>query len=151
MSRHPILWLQSCLLNSAKDIKEAREQFFSDGDDSVIGFARLYNQFYRGWLAYKNEVGGYLILATRTWSRATQVALHPFLAVQSCQFFERHFHILPQSVQLDSEDLNDVINRKCSLPVDLVKSFWSNIDPDMAATLEYTFEEIDFSRTTRSR
>jgi hypothetical protein len=61
VSRHPILWLQSCLLNSAKDIKEARAQFFSDGDDSTLGFARLYNQFYRGWLAYKSEVGGYLV------------------------------------------------------------------------------------------
>jgi hypothetical protein len=27
VSRHPILWLQSCLLNSAKDIKEARSVF----------------------------------------------------------------------------------------------------------------------------
>ena len=53
--------------------------------------------------------------------------------------------MLPQSVQLDSEDLKAVINRKCSLPVDLAKSFWSKIDTDMAAALEYTFEEIDFS------
>jgi tetratricopeptide (TPR) repeat protein len=144
VSRHPILWLQSCVLNSAKDIKEARAQFFSDGDDSALGFARLYNQFYQGWLAYKNEVGGYLIRyedvvqgdASRSQSLFSRFKVANFSNVIST---------LPQSVQLNGEDLKAVIDRKCSLPVDLAKSFWSNIDPDMAAALEYTFEEIDFS------
>jgi tetratricopeptide (TPR) repeat protein len=144
VSRHPILWLQSCLLNSAKDIKEARAQFFSDGDDSTLGFARLYNQFYRGWLAYKSEVGGYLVRYEDVIQGDTSRSQSLFSRFRVANF-SNIISTLPQSVQLDSEDLNDVINRKCSLPVDLVKSLWSNLDPDVAAALEYTFEEMDFS------
>ena len=144
VSRHPILWLQSCLLNSAKDIKEARAQFFSDGDDSALGFARLYNQFYQGWLAYKNEVGGYLVRYEDVVQGDTSRSQSLFSRFKVANF-SNIIEMLPQSVQLDSEDLKAVVNRKCSLPVDLAKSFWSKIDPDMAAALEYTFEEIDFS------
>ena len=144
VSRHPILWLQSCLLNSAKDIKEARAQFFSDGDNSALGFARLYNQFYQGWLAYKNEVGGYLVRYEDVVQGDTSRSQSLFSRFKVANF-SNIIEMLPQSVQLDSEDLKAVVNRKCSLPVDLAKSFWSKIDPDMAAALEYTFEEIDFS------
>ena len=29
VARHPVLWLQSCLLNSAKDITTSRSEFFA--------------------------------------------------------------------------------------------------------------------------
>lgn len=144
VSRHPILWLQSCLLNSAKDIKEARAQFFSGSDDSVLGFAKLYNHFYQGWLTHKTEVGGYLVRYEDVIQGDTS-HLQSLFSQFEVVHFSNIISTLPQSVQLDSEDLKAVISRKCSLPIDLAKSFWSHIDPDVAATLEYTFDEVDFS------
>ena len=61
VARHPVLWLQSCLLNSAKDIKQNRSEFFAGDVDPVVGFANIYNRFYRGWLDHKRTAGGYLL------------------------------------------------------------------------------------------
>ena len=61
VTRHPLLWLQSCLLNSDKEIKKSRSEYFVGDIDPVIGFANVYNRFYRGWLAHKKAVGGYVL------------------------------------------------------------------------------------------
>ena len=61
VARHPVLWLQSCLLNSAKDIKQSRSEFFAGDVDPVVGFANVYNRFYGGWLERQRTAGGYLL------------------------------------------------------------------------------------------
>ena len=54
---------------------------------------------------------------------------------------------------MGADDLKAVLDRECSLPVEVARTFWAHIDPAVAADLSYTFEEINFtaSRTETQR
>ena len=145
VARHPVLWLQSCLLNSPKDIRESRSECFAGVADPVIGFANVYNGFYEGWLDHKSNVGGYILryeaLVEGGSSALNEVFLTRFKVVDA----SRELPTAPMSVQLSREDLEAVANRECSISEETAAQFWAHLTPDVVAGLGYTFEEISFS------
>ena len=145
VARHPVLWLQSCLLNSAKDIKESRSDFFVDGVDPVVGFANVYNRFYGGWLEHKAAVGGYVVRYEGVVENGSDSLAELFSGYYKVDELSGDLRTAPMSVQLSAEDLKAVVNRECALPFEVANLFWAHIDPAISAGLAYTFEEINFS------
>ncbi len=130
VSRHPVLWLQSCLINSAKDIKESRPEYFPKNGDQVIGYANVYNRFYGGWLQHKREFGAYLLRYEDVLSGDLRKLSSAFGGRFKPGDYIREIPRLPQSVELSEDDIQAVLNRNCSLAPDVVKRFWSQIELD---------------------
>ena len=151
IARHPILWLQSCLLNSAKDIKFNRSEFFVDGVDPIVGFADLYTRFYGGWLEHKRTAGGYLLLYEDVLERGAEVLKEVFSTNFAVLDVSHQMMTLPQSVQLSTEDLKAVVDRDCAVSKEVAEKFWRRLHPTVAADLGYTFEEINFSESYATR
>ena len=151
VARHPVLWLQSCLLNSAKDIKQSRTEFFGNEVDPVVGFANLYSRFYEGWLEHTKSRGGYFIRYEELLEKGPPLLKEMFLAGQTADDVSGEMRMVPQSVQLSRDDLEAVVNRECSLPKETAEHFWKHISPTVAASLAYTFEEINFSESFSDR
>ena len=147
VARHPVLWLQSCLLNSPKDIRESRSECFADDLDPVVGFAKVYNGFYRGWLEHKEVIGGYLLRYEDVVEHGSAALSELFLTRYKIADVSREMLTAPLSVQLSPEDLKAVVNWECSLSDETVKLFWEHIEPMVSAGLAYTFEEINFSES----
>ena len=145
IARHPVLWLQSCLLNSSKDIKLNRSEFFADDVDPVIGFADLYTRFYGGWLEHKRTAGGYLLRYEDVLERGSDVIKETFSDSFTVIDVSNKMMTLPQSVQLSAEDLQAVINRECAVSKEVAGKFWGRLHSAVAADLGYKFSEINFS------
>jgi tetratricopeptide (TPR) repeat protein len=151
VARHPVLWLQSCLLNSAKDIRQNRSEFFTGDVDPIVGFANIYNRFYAGWLEHKRTAGGYLLRYEDVVESGSAILRE--LLPESYNIIEISHELptLPQSVQLSSEDLKAVVNRECALSKDVVMIFWAHISTSVSSDLSYTFDEINFSESYADR
>ena len=145
VARHPVLWLQSCLLNSPKDIKQSRAEFFADDVDSVVAFANIYNRFYGGWLEHKKSSGGYILRYEDIVEKGSVALSELLLSDYEVAEVSRVMPIAPQSVQLSADDLSAVVNRECSLSEETAKHFWAHVNAAVSAELAYTFEEIRFS------
>ena len=145
VSRHPVLWLQSCLLNSSKDIKINRSEFFADGVDPIIGFANLYTRFYGGWLEHKRTAGGYLLRYEDVLERGSEAVKEKLSGNYTVLDISHQMMTLPQSVQLSPDDLKAVISRESAVAKDVATKFWDHLHPAVSADLGYTLEEINFS------
>lgn len=153
VSRHPVLWLQSCLVNSAKDIRESRPECFAEGVDQVEGYARVFNRFYGSWLRHKRDFGAYLLRYEDVLEGDPKKLSSAFRGKFELGVYSPVIAKLPQSVELSADDVQAVLNRECSLSPDVAKIFWDRIDPAVSRDLSYTIEEIlfsDWSRTGRS-
>ena len=123
VTRHPLLWLQSCLLNSDKEIKKSRSEYFVGDIDPVIGFANVYNRFYRGWLAHKKAVGGYVLRYEDVVEDGSKTLNKLFSSQFKIAELSSGFASLPMSVQMGADDLKAVLDRECSLPVEVAGLF----------------------------
>ena len=151
VARHPVLWLQSCLLNSAKDIKQSRSEFFAGDVDPVVGFANVYNRFYGGWLERQRTAGGYLLRYEDVLERGSALLKELFAEKYSVADISGAMLTLPQSVQLSPDDLKSVVDRECALSKEVAMSFWAHITTFVSAGLSYTFDEINFSEAYAKR
>jgi tetratricopeptide (TPR) repeat protein len=144
VARHPVLWLQSCLLNSPKDIKQNRFEFFAGDVDPVVGFANLYNRFYKGWLKYRQEAGGYLVRYEDVLERGSAVFAELLRGRYEIVSVLSGSTVLPQSIQMSNEMLNAAVERECTIAKEVVQEFWTHIDHYVKDNLSYDFKEIKF-------
>lgn len=152
VSRHPIMWLQSCLLNTSKDLRSRRNIFFQDRYDDIGAFADIYNKFYSGWIDALSDIPGKLmryedVLKSGIPSEAMRASGDPP---------DREAKILaaavPMSLHLSETERNAYLNFECSLARPDCERFWSLLDSKLMRALSYEFSDINFvSRsTTRS-
>lgn len=151
VSRHPVLWLQSCLVNSAKDIRESRPDCFAEGIDQVDGYAKVFNRFYGSWLQHKRDFGGHLLRYEDVLEGDPKKLASAFSSHFELGNYSRVIAKLPQSVELSVDDVQAVLNRECSLSPELASRFWERIDPIVGRELSYTIEEISFSGSVAER
>ena len=151
VSRHPVLWLQSCLVNSPKDIRESRPDCFADGVDPVVGYAQIFNRFYGSWLQHKRDFGAYILRYEDVLGGDSKTLASAFSGQFELGDYSPVIAKLPQSVELSTDDVQAVLNRECSLAPEVAKMFWDLIDPSVGRELSYTFEEINFSNSVLKR
>ncbi len=111
----------------------------------------MYNRFYEGWLEHKRRTGGYVVKYEDVVANGATYLAETFDNYYVDSNISQKISIIPQSVQLSAEDYTAVIDRKCALSQDVARRLWEVIDKNVASTLSYTFEEINFSESYARR
>ena len=91
-------------VNSDKEIKKSRSEYFVGDIDPVIGFANVYNRFYRGWLAHKKAVGGYVLRYEDVVEDGSKTLNKLFSSQFKIAELSSGFASLPMSVQMGADD-----------------------------------------------
>lgn len=148
LSRHPVMWLNSCLEHYPADLMDKRFAFF-EGKSREAGYADLYNKFYGEWLATVEATGG-------VWARYEDL-LRGDLGVLKrlggpvdptgglADAFQANPDRVPQSLRFSEEDRKRALRMECTIPEQTAKAFWDALDPGLVKRIGYRFDEVRFT------
>jgi tetratricopeptide (TPR) repeat protein len=148
--RHPVMWLQSCLLHSPRDLVTRRPEFFKDRLDSPTSFADVYSHYYSGWSAVCAAGHGSLVSYEATLDGGADY-LGRIIGAGTASESRGHVASVPMSLAFAPEDVEAYRRLECSLDRGLVLDFWSRLDPALPAELGYDLEKISFVATKSAR
>ncbi|AOO81671.1 tetratricopeptide repeat protein [Bosea vaviloviae] len=150
VTRHPVMWLQSCLLHSPRDLVTRRPEFFRDGLDSPTSFADVYSHYYSGWSAVCAAGHGSLVSYEATLDGGADY-LGRIIGAGTASECRGHVASVPMSLAFAPEDVEAYRRLECSLDKSIVLDFWSRLDPALPAELGYDLEKISFVATRSAR
>ncbi|CAN7663797.1 tetratricopeptide repeat protein [Bosea sp. LjRoot9] len=150
VTRHPVMWLQSCLLHSPRDLVTRRPEFFKDGLDSPASFADVYSHYYSGWSAVCAAGHGSLVSYEATLDGGSDY-VGGLIEAGVASECGGHVASVPMSLAFAPEDVEAYRRLECSLDKRLVLDFWSRLDPALPAELGYDLETISFVATKSAR
>ncbi|WNJ88454.1 tetratricopeptide repeat protein [Bosea sp. 685] len=150
VTRHPVMWLQSCLLHSPRDLVTRRTEFFKDGLDSPASFADVFSHYYSGWSAVCAAGHGALVSYEATLDSGADY-LGGIIGVGAASKCSEHVTSVPMSLAFAPEDVEAYRRLECSLDKSIVLDFWSRLDPALPAELGYDLEKISFVATKSAR
>ena len=151
VTRHPVIWFQSCVSHTAIDVIETRSKYFA-GRSQAEGYAALYCDFYRRWLEYfeqsrgicaryEDVLGGDLTVLAPLSARAGR-------AVQECQL---DFPKVRFSIELSGDDLERHRRLECHVSKAVVLEFWKALDRHLVDRLGYSLEDVTFTEEVGTR
>jgi tetratricopeptide (TPR) repeat protein len=150
VTRHPVMWLQSCLLHSPRDLVTRRTEFFKDGLDSPASFVDVYSHYYSGWSAVCAAGHGSLVSYEATLDGGADY-LGGIIGAETASECREHVSAVPMSLAFAPEDVEAYRRLECSLDKGLVLDFWSRLDPALPAELGYDLEKISFVANKSAR
>ncbi|POR52386.1 tetratricopeptide repeat protein [Bosea psychrotolerans] len=150
VTRHPVMWLQSCLLHSPRDLVTRRTEFFKDGLDNPASFADVYSHYYSGWSAVCAAGHGSLVSYEATLEGGADY-LGRIIGTGTTSESREHVASVPMSLAFAPEDVEAYRRLECSLDKSLVLDFWSRLDPALPTELGYDLEKISFVATKSAR
>ncbi len=148
--RHPVMWLQSCLLHSPRDLITRRPEFFKDGLDSPASFADVYSHYYSGWSAVCAAGHGSLVSYEASLDGGAGY-IGDIIGAGVPSKCRGHVASVPMSLAFAPEDVEAYRRLECSLDKSIVLDFWSRLDPALPAELGYDLEKISFVATKSAR
>ncbi|HEV7259514.1 MAG TPA: tetratricopeptide repeat protein [Bosea sp. (in: a-proteobacteria)] len=150
VTRHPVMWLQSCLLHTPRDLVTRRPEFFKGKVNDPASFADVYSHYYSGWSALCSAGQGLLVSYEETLEGSDRY-LARLLGTEAVGEAE-HVAGVPMSIAFAPEDIEAYRRLECSLDRHVVLEFWSRLDAALPAELGYDLEKVSFvaSKSARS-
>ncbi len=154
VTRHPVMWLHSCLENEPADLHVLRRDYFQESAPE-IALARLYNRFYAEWIDYIGKSGGVHV----RYEDLLRGDLQPFVdlvpSVNEDGAFktkaELDFSRVPHSIDFTPEDRNRALRLECPLAEAQVNRFHAHLSTELLGEIGYRLDDIRFVKQKPAR
>ena len=153
ISRHPILWLQSCEQHYCADLKEQYRDVF-ENESPWVGYAKIYNKFYNAWLSCIAKFDGVhlrhedLLVGDSGPVVSAAAAIGRTIHSDRIRFV---FDKVSQSLEFRRDDIQKSEHLECNLSPDAAALFWKALDPELLLKLGYEHGDVSFSDRTSLR
>ncbi len=145
VSRHPALWLESCLMRSAADLF-TRRAIGGTEDEVISGLAALYDSYGRAWIELSSQRAN--VVLQRYEDALKNIWNHPQLSMVTVELRDDKKSVkkrkIPFSVKFSEHEVQDNINYVCRLDVEKVESLFKGISVDVLSKLGYSKDQLNF-------